>query len=43
MSTPGIEPTNLTTSRGEWQFPLVYFSVVLALWVATWFGVSLLV
>ena len=27
----------------EWQLPLIFFSSVLALWVAAWFGVSLLV
>ena len=31
------------SSPREWQLPLVFFSIMLALWVATWFGVYLLI
>ena len=42
-----VDPQNLLSgfkpSQREWQLPLVFFSIMLALWVATWFGVYLLV
>ena len=27
----------------EWQFPMLFVAIVLALWVAMWFGIYLLV
>ena len=41
-----VDPENaLSTSKvpREWQSPLLFFAVVLALWVAMWCGVYLLV
>ena len=40
------DPQNtLSASKAarEWQLPLRFFSIMLALWVATWYGVYLLV
>ena len=40
-----LDPQNLLsgfTTQREWPLPLVFFSIMLALWVATWFGVYLL-
>ena len=41
-----VDPRKLliesTATQREGQIPLVFFSLMLALWVATWFGVFLL-
>ena len=34
--------TGFKSSQREWQLPLVFFSILLALWTATWCGVYLL-
>ena len=47
MSTHNeVDPQDLLSgfesSQREWQLPLVFLSIMLALWTATWCGVYLL-
>ena len=41
-----VDPQDLLSgfksSQREWQLPLVFFSILLAFWTATWCGVYLL-
>ena len=43
MDPPPNLPSGFKPSQREWQLALVFFSIMLAVWVATWFGVYLLV
>jgi len=46
LTRDAVDPENASSTSEvprEWQSPLLFFAVVLALWVAMWCGVYLLV